>query len=31
MTRVRYALYAQGLDLYIAPTYDSGEVAAGRA
>ena len=22
---VRYALYAQGLDVYIAPTYDSGE------
>lgn len=25
MPLVRYALYAQGLDLYIAPTYDSGD------
>lgn len=25
MPLVRYALYAQGLDVYIAPTYDSGD------
>ena len=25
MPLVRYALYAQGLDIYIAPTYDSGD------
>lgn len=25
MPLVRYALYAQGIDLYIAPTYDSGD------
>ncbi|CAM3319273.1 carbon-nitrogen hydrolase family protein [Halomonas lysinitropha] len=25
MPLARYALYAQGIDLYIAPTYDSGE------
>jgi nitrilase len=25
MPLVRYALYSQGLDVYIAPTYDSGE------
>jgi nitrilase len=25
MPLVRYALYAQGIDVYIAPTYDSGE------
>lgn len=25
MPLVRYALYAQGIDLYVAPTYDSGE------
>ncbi|HUG26304.1 carbon-nitrogen hydrolase family protein [Piscinibacter sp.] len=25
MPLVRYALYAQGLDLYIAPTYDNGD------
>lgn len=25
MPRVRYALYAQGLDVYVAPTYDSGD------
>ena len=25
MPLVRYALYAQGIDVYVAPTYDSGE------
>jgi len=25
MPLVRYALYAQGLDIYVAPTYDSGD------
>ena len=25
MPLVRYALYAQGLDVYVAPTYDSGD------
>ncbi|HEU0199484.1 MAG TPA: carbon-nitrogen hydrolase family protein [Burkholderiaceae bacterium] len=28
MPLVRYALYAQGIDLYITPTYDSGERTA---
>jgi nitrilase len=29
MPLARYALYAQGLELYIAPTYDSGEAWIG--
>ena len=26
MPLVRYALYAQDIDIYIAPTWDSGEI-----
>mgnify|MGYP001548791153 FL=1 len=29
MPLARYALYAQGVDIYIAPTYDSGEAWTG--
>lgn len=29
MPLARYALYAQGVEVYIAPTYDSGEASAG--
>jgi len=25
MPLARFAMYAQGIDIYIAPTYDSGE------
>ena len=25
MPLARFALYAQGIDLYVAPTYDSGD------
>ncbi|SHF20600.1 nitrilase [Microbulbifer donghaiensis] len=29
MPLARYALYAQGVEIYIAPTYDSGEASVG--
>ena len=30
MPLARYALYAQGVEIYVAPTYDSGERCTGR-